>query len=88
MFFRKKGREEAIEKCESIDIEKVKKEILTLEDNVFNNNSLGKDFTILMKSYNIMLNEARQHSDTDEINKWLDKIDVLMKKTKDIARGI
>lgn len=95
MFFKKKNKEKQvsddkifIDNCKDlVENGNVDQAIIKLENKIKEENKLGKIFTYLMELYNNQLNEARKVGDDQKIKYYLDKIDNLMKKSKDIVRG-
>lgn len=92
-FFNKKNKEEKKKDDELSYIQDLisngenMSAINELELYIDKNKKLGKSFQLLMQLYNNELAISRQKKDDEEIKKWLDKIDELMKKSKDIVRG-
>lgn len=69
------------------EIEKIDEAISYYETSLNENNSLGKAYTDLMKLYNIKRRQATESKDEDVTRKYMDKIDDLMKLSKDVIRG-
>ena len=95
MFFKKKKKDnkisadsQLINECKDIvnkgDIDLA---IKKLEEYIDKEEKLGKVFSYLMDLYNEKLKKARENGNDELIKKYLDKIDSLMKKSKDIIRG-
>jgi len=58
------------------------------EMSIQENHSLGKAYTDLLKLYNIKRKEAVIHKDDQQVQDYLNKIDDLMKLSKDVIRGL
>ncbi|VBB07119.1 Hypothetical protein LUCI_2363 [Lucifera butyrica] len=52
------------------------------------NRSLGKAYTDLLKLYNIKRKDAALSNDDKQVQQYLNKIDDLMKLSKDVIRGL
>ncbi|MBU2701292.1 tetratricopeptide (TPR) repeat protein [Sporomusaceae bacterium BoRhaA] len=52
------------------------------------NRSLGKAYTDLLKLYNIKRKEAALSNNDKQVQQYLNKIDALMKLSKDVIRGL
>lgn len=100
MFFLKKNKEEKVIdektkpkdnifiKCKALEKQGRRKEAIEiLEEYISKEKKLGRHFSLLMEFYNNDLRIARQKGNEEEIKTLLDKIDALMKKSKDIVRG-
>lgn len=97
MFFNKKKNKKdnktSLEKtllddCKSLVEEgEIKTAINKLENYIEEYKKLGRVYTYLMELYNKELSEARSNGEDDKIKLNLDRIDALMKKSKDIVRG-
>ncbi|MDO4663186.1 MAG: hypothetical protein Q4B36_08780 [Tissierellia bacterium] len=95
MFFKKKNKEKKvrddqifIDDCKAlVENGNISQAISKLENKIKEEDKLGKIFTYLMELYNNQLNESRKVGDDGKIKYYLDKIDSLMKKSKDIVRG-
>lgn len=95
MFFNKKRKENKtsfektlLDDCKAL-VEKgeIKTAISKLENYIEEHKKLGRVYTYLMELYNKELSEARSNGEDDKIKFNLDRIDALMKKSKDIVRG-
>lgn len=58
------------------------------ERSIQENRSLGKAYTDLLKLYNIKRKEAVSHNNDEQLQEYLNKIDDLMKLSKDVIRGL
>lgn len=58
------------------------------EMSIQENHSLGKAYTDLLKLYNIKRKEAVGHNNDQQLQQYLNKIDDLMKLSKDVIRGL
>lgn len=67
--------------------EDVDKAIKYYEMSIEENKSLGKAYTDLLKLYNIKRRNAAEKNDGQNAQLYLDKIDELMKLSKDVIRG-
>jgi tetratricopeptide (TPR) repeat protein len=58
------------------------------EKSIEENRTLGKTYTNLVKLYNIKRKEAAWAKDDEKLQHYLNKIDMLLKMTKDEIRGL
>ncbi len=58
------------------------------EKSIEENRTLGKAYTNLVKLYNIKRKEAAWAKDDDKLQHYLNKMDMLLKMTKDEIRGL
>ncbi|SHI77351.1 tetratricopeptide repeat protein [Propionispora hippei] len=58
------------------------------EMSIQKNRTLGKAYTDLLKLYNVKRREAAERNDDEQLQQYLDKIDALMKLSKDVIRGL
>lgn len=65
----------------------VNKAIKEYEKYVLNAKELGPIYGKLMNLYNLKLQEARENKEDEKIQYYLDKIDALMQRSKDLLRG-
>jgi len=57
------------------------------EISIDKNRSLGKAYTDLLKLYNLKRKQAVDEKDDEKVQLYLNKIDDLMKLSKDVIRG-
>lgn len=65
----------------------IEKAIYYYETSLDENKALGKAYTDLIKLYNIKRREAVDAKDEEGTKEYLDKIESLMKLSKDVIRG-
>jgi hypothetical protein len=65
----------------------IEKAIEEYEKYVLNAKQLGPVYGKLMNLYNAKLKEARESGNDEEIQYYLNKIDALMQRSKDLLRG-
>lgn len=58
------------------------------EKSIEENRTLGKAYTNLVKLYNIKRREAARAKDDERLQHYLNKMDMLLKMTKDEIRGL
>ena len=69
------------------EAEETDKAISTYETSLSESKALGKAYTDLLKLYNIKRREASEAKDDAKMKEYMDKIDGLMKLSKDVIRG-
>lgn len=69
-------------------LEKIDEAISFYEMSIQENRTLGKAYTDLLKLYNVKRKEAAEQNDDEQLQKYLNKIDDLMKLSKDVIRGL
>lgn len=68
-------------------IEEIDKAIHFYEISLEENRELGKAYTDLMKLYNIKRRAVTEEKNDEQMKFYMDKIDELMKLSKDVIRG-
>lgn len=69
------------------EAEETDKAISAYETSLSESKALGKAYTDLLKLYNIKRREASEAKDDAKMKEYMDKIDGLMKLSKDVIRG-
>ena len=69
------------------EAEETDKAIRAYETSLSESKALGKAYTDLLKLYNIKRREASEAKDDAKMKEYMDKIDGLMKLSKDVIRG-
>ncbi len=69
-------------------LEQIDEAIRFYELSIQENRTLGKAYTDLLKLYNVKRKEAAEQNDDEQLQHYLDKIDALMKLSKDVIRGL
>lgn len=69
------------------EAEETDKAIRAYEASLSESKALGKAYTDLLKLYNIKRREASEAKDDAKMKEYMDKIDGLMKLSKDVIRG-
>lgn len=69
------------------EAEETDKAIRAYETSLSESKALGKAYTDLLKLYNIKRREASEAKDDAKMKEYMDKIDGLMKMSKDVIRG-
>lgn len=69
-------------------LEQIDEAIRFYELSIQENRTLGKAYTDLLKLYNVKRKEAAERNDDEQLQQYLDKIDALMKLSKDVIRGL
>lgn len=69
------------------EAEETDKAIRAYETSLSESKALGKAYTDLLKLYNIKRREASEAKDDVKMKEYMDKIDGLMKLSKDVIRG-
>lgn len=69
------------------EAEEADKAIRAYETSLSESKALGKAYTDLLKLYNIKRREASEAKDDAKMKEYMDKIDGLMKLSKDVIRG-
>jgi len=67
--------------------EEIDKAIIYYETSLQESKVLGKAYTELIKLYNIKRRAAAENKDEAEVKEYMDKIDGLMRLSKDVIRG-
>lgn len=69
------------------EAEETDRAISAYETSLEESKALGKAYTDLLKLYNIKRREASEAKDDAKMKEYMDKIDGLMKLSKDVIRG-
>ncbi|CUH95373.1 hypothetical protein P22_1443 [Propionispora sp. 2/2-37] len=69
-------------------LENIDEAIQFYETSIQENRTLGKAYTDLLKLYNVKRKQAAEQNDDDKLQTYLNKIDDLMKLSKDVIRGL